>query len=476
MVVVVVVEVVGVVVDRVVVSFRRVSFRLASLQKRRPRLGDDERARFLALSEPGRDLREPRVAHHADAVHGAGAVPHADAGEEAGRRGRRRGSVRFAARVRFAGRRRRRARERWAARAAERRKALFADAAGASGHATRDSRLPPRGQARREGHLGTRDAIARLGLRPRRALPRRDARSESALLAFDGDFDGEKAKSRSAQRAFSKFFALGTFAVMPSTKGGPNRTKDNAVRVAKRKATKKEQSANQNKKHRELQLELAKQLGLKGPVTFNSVAAHFAALAHLDSDRAAVRGGMSDAFRADVQFVEEWVKHELRQMDGSHDWWHIHRVRNTALAIARKERPDGDDPAFDVVVELAALVHDVRDWKYSGDPEAGTRAIARDVAGMIRTITDVYPDVLRRVLNVVQRVGFKDELATSGECLGGVVTVRKKTSRKRNQSMICLSSSRSCRTPTGWTRSAPSASRARSATEARKDTPCTFQA
>ena len=217
---------------------------------------------------------------------------------------------------------------------------------------------------------------------------------------------------------------------MPSTKGGPNPTKDNAVRVAKRKATKKEQSANQNKKHRELQLELAKQLGLKGPVTFNSVAAHFAALAHLGSDRAAVRGGMSDAFRADVQFVEEWVKHELRQMDGSHDWWHIHRVRNTALAIARKERPDGDDPAFDLVVELAALVHDVRDWKYSGDPEAGTRAIARDVAGMIRTITDVYPDVLRRVLNVVQRVGFKDELATSGEALGGGDGSKK---TKRNQ-------------------------------------------
>jgi len=206
---------------------------------------------------------------------------------------------------------------------------------------------------------------------------------------------------------------------MPFTKGGPNPTKDWSVRVAKRKATKKEQSANQYKKRRELALQLAKQLELKGPMTNNSVAAHFAALAHLDSDRAAVRGGMSDAFRADVQFVEEWVKHELRQMDGSHDWWHIHRVRNTALAIARKERPDGDDPAFDLVVELAALVHDVRDWKYSGDPEAGTRAIARDVAGMIRTITDVHPDVLRRVLNVVQRVGFKDELATSGEALGG---------------------------------------------------------
>ena len=139
-------------------------------------------------------------------------------------------------------------------------------------------------------------------------------------------------------------------------------------------------------------------------------APHFVALAHFDLDRAGVQDAMLDALREEIAFVEEWVKHELRQMDGSHDWWHIHRVRNNALAIARKERPGGSDPAFDIVVELAALVHDVQDWKYSGDPDAGTRAIARDVAGMIRTITDVYPNVLRRVLNVVQRVGFKDEL------------------------------------------------------------------
>jgi len=124
---------------------------------------------------------------------------------------------------------------------------------------------------------------------------------------------------------------------------------------------------------------------------------------------------MFGPFKADLMLVEDWVKRELAAMDGSHDWWHIHRVRNNALAIARCERPADEDPAFDLVVELAALVHDVRDWKYSGDPEAGTEAIARDVADMIRAITDHHPNVLRRVLNVVQGVGFKDELPSSGE-------------------------------------------------------------
>jgi uncharacterized protein len=52
-----------------------------------------------------------------------------------------------------------------------------------------------------------------------------------------------------------------------------------------------------------------------------------------------------------------------------HDWFHIERVRNVALAIAREEGAD----LF--VVELAALLHDVADWKFAGgDHEAGPRA------------------------------------------------------------------------------------------------------
>lgn len=47
-----------------------------------------------------------------------------------------------------------------------------------------------------------------------------------------------------------------------------------------------------------------------------------------------------------------------------HDWWHIDRVRNTALAIGRRERAD----LF--VVELAALLHDIADWKFHDGNEA----------------------------------------------------------------------------------------------------------
>lgn len=40
-----------------------------------------------------------------------------------------------------------------------------------------------------------------------------------------------------------------------------------------------------------------------------------------------------------------------------HDWWHIQRVTQLALQIASKENADS------YLVEMAALLHDVDDWK-----------------------------------------------------------------------------------------------------------------
>ena len=41
----------------------------------------------------------------------------------------------------------------------------------------------------------------------------------------------------------------------------------------------------------------------------------------------------------EVAATEAFVKAELQKLgpDGSHDWWHIHRVRNLALSMAQQE-------------------------------------------------------------------------------------------------------------------------------------------
>jgi len=72
------------------------------------------------------------------------------------------------------------------------------------------------------------------------------------------------------------------------------------------------------------------------------------------------------------QIIAETEAHVRGLMAGDssgHDWFHIARVRATALAIGREEGADL------TVVQLAALLHDVADWKFAGgDHTAGPRA------------------------------------------------------------------------------------------------------
>ena len=55
--------------------------------------------------------------------------------------------------------------------------------------------------------------------------------------------------------------------------------------------------------------------------------------------------------------TETFVKSILENDSSGHDWWHIHRVRTTARYIAKFEKAD----LF--IVEMAALLHDIDDWK-----------------------------------------------------------------------------------------------------------------
>lgn len=65
--------------------------------------------------------------------------------------------------------------------------------------------------------------------------------------------------------------------------------------------------------------------------------------------------------------TETFVKSVLQGDSSGHDWWHIHRVRKLALMIAKSEGAD----LF--LVELAALLHDVDDWKLAGNEDEGQK-------------------------------------------------------------------------------------------------------
>ncbi len=58
-----------------------------------------------------------------------------------------------------------------------------------------------------------------------------------------------------------------------------------------------------------------------------------------------------------LEKTKYYVEEVLAEDSSGHDWWHIYRVWKMARYLAEKEGAD------QFIVELAALLHDIDDWK-----------------------------------------------------------------------------------------------------------------
>lgn len=75
---------------------------------------------------------------------------------------------------------------------------------------------------------------------------------------------------------------------------------------------------------------------------------------------------MSNDQQTLIEKTKTFVRECLAGQEGGHDWWHIVRVHQNALNLLR------DSKANRMVVELAALLHDIADAKFhAGDEEKG---------------------------------------------------------------------------------------------------------
>jgi uncharacterized protein len=94
-----------------------------------------------------------------------------------------------------------------------------------------------------------------------------------------------------------------------------------------------------------------------------------------------------------VNFVQE----TLKNAEGGHDWWHIHRVWTNVKLIARTE----DCDIF--IIELAALLHDIADSKFhNGDEEIGPAT-----AGKFLTSINIDADTIIHVQQIIRHMSFK---------------------------------------------------------------------
>ncbi len=99
-----------------------------------------------------------------------------------------------------------------------------------------------------------------------------------------------------------------------------------------------------------------------------------------------------------LQKTIDFVKAELNNAEGGHDWWHCYRVWKTAKTIAIKENyPDIQ------TIELAALLHDIADSKFNdGDETIGpkkARAFLESLGLEERRLNDIVA--------VIENISFK---------------------------------------------------------------------
>ncbi len=94
-----------------------------------------------------------------------------------------------------------------------------------------------------------------------------------------------------------------------------------------------------------------------------------------------------------IQKTAEYIKQEFSEDSSGHDWWHIYRVWKNAITICEHEKADT------FIVELAALLHDLDDWKFNdtGD-ETPLRAKAwLDSCGVEISIADEVCEIIKHI-------------------------------------------------------------------------------
>jgi len=98
-----------------------------------------------------------------------------------------------------------------------------------------------------------------------------------------------------------------------------------------------------------------------------------------------------------IEKTRDFVRKTLENAEGGHDWWHIHRVWVNARRIAGTENADL------LVVELAALLHDIADSKFhNGDEEIGPATAGQFLHGL-----NMDEDIIIHVQQIIRHLSFK---------------------------------------------------------------------
>lgn len=106
----------------------------------------------------------------------------------------------------------------------------------------------------------------------------------------------------------------------------------------------------------------------------------------------------------DTELIDEtiiFVKETLQHAEGGHDWFHIERVFNNSILIAKEEKVNH------LVVSLGALLHDIADAKFHD----GNESLGPKMAIDFLTFMGTSKDIIDHVVKIIKFSSFKAGLA-----------------------------------------------------------------
>lgn len=99
-----------------------------------------------------------------------------------------------------------------------------------------------------------------------------------------------------------------------------------------------------------------------------------------------------------IEATITFVKSQLSNAEGGHDWFHIERVYKNTILIAKNE------PVNITVVLLAALLHDIADPKFNdGDETIGPR-----MASEFLLKNNVDSGIIEHVTQIIENMSYKN--------------------------------------------------------------------
>lgn len=92
-----------------------------------------------------------------------------------------------------------------------------------------------------------------------------------------------------------------------------------------------------------------------------------------------------------------FVKLQLKDAEGGHDWFHIERVYKNTLALAKEEQCDI------LICQLGALLHDIADSKFHN----GDEKIGPNTARYFLENENVSEEIIKHVIQIIENISFK---------------------------------------------------------------------